>query len=67
MGADVERFQSGNRSGLRTGLNDDDFVLLFVGRLVEGKGIDYLLQALALLPSTILNRTTLTSMPPLTC
>ncbi|MBI2358795.1 MAG: glycosyltransferase family 4 protein [Deltaproteobacteria bacterium] len=59
MGVNVERFGNGNRNRLRTGLKDDDFVLLFVGRLVEGKGIDYLLQALALLPWTLLNRTTL--------
>lgn len=59
MGVDIERFQSGKRNRLRSGLKDDDFAFLFVGRLVEGKGVDYLLRALALLPSILLDRATL--------
>lgn len=59
MGVDVERFQNGRRSHLRSGFNENDFILLFVGRLVEAKGVDHLLRALALLPSMLLHRTTL--------
>lgn len=59
MGVDVQRFQSGLRAKLRQGLPDDECVLLFIGRLVEQKGLANLLQALSLLPSTLRDRTSL--------
>jgi glycosyltransferase involved in cell wall biosynthesis len=57
MGVDVERFQRCDRSRLRRELSIDDLVVLFVGRLVAGKGIDLLLQALSLLPAKLRART----------
>ena len=53
MGVDVERFRKGERGRLRSGLNKDDLVILFVGRVVRGKGVEFLLDALSLLPSSL--------------
>ena len=59
MGVDIARFANGERAALRRSLPDDQFLLLFVGRLVEKKGCDDLLRALALLPPALGQRTTL--------
>jgi glycosyltransferase involved in cell wall biosynthesis len=59
MGVDIERFASGNRDRWRQGLGPDDNVVLFVGRLVEKKGVDDLIEAFSLLPSGIQARTRL--------
>lgn len=52
MGVDVEHFSQGKRESLRTNL-DDHCVLLFVGRLVEKKGVTDLIRAFAFLPEEI--------------
>lgn len=52
MGVDLEHFSSGARNRLRAGCNDQ-CVLLFVGRLVEKKGVADLIQAFTLLPVKI--------------
>lgn len=59
MGVDINRFASGNRNRLREGLRPDENVVLFVGRLVEKKGVDDLIEAFSLLPSGIQARTRL--------
>ncbi len=59
MGVDVTRFQSGQRTKLRQGLPENELVLLFVGRLVEQKGADNLLEAFTLLPPALRARTCL--------
>lgn len=59
MGVDIARFANGDRAALRALVGEDNFLLLFVGRLVEKKGVDDLLHALALLPPTLGQRTTL--------
>ncbi|MFQ5756149.1 MAG: glycosyltransferase [Acidiferrobacterales bacterium] len=59
MGVEIERFASGNRNRLRQGLGPDDNVVLFVGRLVEKKGVDDLIQAFSLLPAGMQARTKL--------
>ena len=59
MGVDIERFASGNRNRLREGLGPDENVVLFVGRLVEKKGVDDLIQAFSLLPTSMQARTRL--------
>ncbi len=53
MGVDIERFASGNRNRWREGLGPNENVVLFVGRLVEKKGVDDLIQAFSLLPADI--------------
>jgi len=50
MGVEVRRFANGDRRALRARVAESDFLLLFVGRLVEKKGVDDLLRALTLLP-----------------
>jgi UDP-glucose:(heptosyl)LPS alpha-1,3-glucosyltransferase len=47
-GVDLARFQSGKRADTRGmfGVNEDEFLLLFVGSGWERKGLKYLLQAL---------------------
>ncbi|MFQ5884497.1 MAG: glycosyltransferase [Thermoplasmata archaeon] len=47
MGVDPKRFENEDGSGIRTslGLKSDDYVVLFVGRLSEKKGIEDLLVA----------------------
>lgn len=59
MGVDVRHFYRGQRTKLRAGIPENEFVILFVGRLVEEKGLDDLLKALTLLPSELRCRTTL--------
>jgi len=45
-GVDTERFSPGPRERAKFGLDDEDFVILFVGWFLPRKGIDYLLLAL---------------------
>lgn len=59
MGVDAELFASGDPAGLRRQLPEREFLLLFVGRLVEKKGCHSLLQALSLLPHPLRDRATL--------
>ena len=59
MGVDVARFAKGDRAALRALVAEEKFLLLFVGRLVEKKGVDDLLRALALLPVALKQRTVL--------
>jgi glycosyltransferase involved in cell wall biosynthesis len=59
MGVDAELFASGDPAGLRQHLPGCEFLLLFVGRLVEKKGCHDLLEALSLLPPALRDRTTL--------
>ena len=59
MGVDIARFANGDRAALRTLVAEDNFLLLFVGRLVEKKGVDDLLRALALIPAGLKQRTAL--------
>lgn len=47
MGVDLARFSSGDGSSLRRELSAGEFFLLFVGRLIESKGCQDLLRALA--------------------
>ncbi|MGB0238027.1 MAG: glycosyltransferase family 4 protein [Cycloclasticus sp.] len=48
MGIDIESFQSGNADKLLT--NEGRKIILFVGRLVEKKGVKYLIEAFSMLP-----------------
>lgn len=59
MGVDVEYFGKGCRSTLRSELPGEEFLVLFVGRLVEKKGVDDLLRAFSLLPPEVQAKTTL--------
>ncbi|BBL59025.1 hypothetical protein MKFW12EY_26380 [Methylomonas koyamae] len=59
MGVDYMRFASGNREALIGQLTPEKLILLFVGRLVEKKGVADLLEAYALLPDTLLAKTEL--------
>jgi teichuronic acid biosynthesis glycosyltransferase TuaC len=59
MGVNIELFAGGNPAKLRALLAENEFLLLFVGRLVEKKGCHNLLQAFSLLPSNLRERTTL--------
>lgn len=47
MGVDVKRFMSGNRNRLRNDLSADVKIILFVGRLVEKKGVTHLIRAVS--------------------
>ncbi|MDX2426202.1 MAG: glycosyltransferase [Cycloclasticus sp.] len=49
MGVDIEHFQSGIANNVRG--NESREIILFVGRLVEKKGVKYLLDAYAQLPA----------------
>ena len=59
MGVDIARFAHGDRAVLRALLAKENFLLLFVGRLVEKKGVDNLLRALAILPAPLKQQTVL--------
>ena len=59
MGVDTELFSSGDPTGLRRYLPGKEFLLLFVGRLVDKKGCRSLLEALSLLSPALRHRTTL--------
>src|SRR5688572_3504166 len=59
MGVDTELFAGGDPANLRQLLPGQEFLLLFVGRLVDKKGCNTLLEALSLLPPALQNRTTL--------
>jgi len=48
MGVDIEHFQSGNADKLLN--NENRNIILFVGRLVEKKGVKHLIEAFSMLP-----------------
>jgi glycosyltransferase involved in cell wall biosynthesis len=49
MGVDVALFSRGDRTALRQAISDREFIVLFVGRLVENKGCRDLIETLSLL------------------
>lgn len=59
MGVDIEHFRSGDRGKLRTANIEGKNVVLFVGRLVEKKGVADLLAAYSSLPAVLRARTAL--------
>lgn len=59
MGVDVALFSTGRRDALRVELGDSDYLVLFVGRLIENKGCHDLLEAFSLLSEKTLARSTL--------
>jgi len=59
MGVDVDRFSRGQRASLRHELPENELLILFVGRLVESKGIHDLLKAFSLISPEMHARTTL--------
>ena len=59
MGIDCKKFASGNPLAVRSASEPRKHVLLFVGRLVEKKGVADLLQAYALLSETSQDQTEL--------
>ncbi len=59
MGVDIQRFASGDRQKLRAQISDSEYIILFVGRLVEKKGVTDLITAFSLLPSAIQQKTRL--------
>lgn len=59
MGVDTDFFKDGNGTRLRSNLAPDTSILLFVGRLVEKKGVSVLLKAFSLLPTRNRERTRL--------
>jgi glycosyltransferase involved in cell wall biosynthesis len=59
MGVDVDLFAGGDPTSLRRQLTKNEFLLLFVGRLVEKKGCADLLRALSLLDPLLRCKTTL--------
>ncbi|HVO95449.1 MAG TPA: glycosyltransferase, partial [Terriglobales bacterium] len=59
MGVNVMLFSSGNRTVLRQNISDEEYLVLFVGRLIENKGCQDLIEALSLLPGETGSRTTL--------
>lgn len=50
MGVDVAFFSRGDRTALRRAIPDQEYVVLFVGRLIENKGCGDLIEAVSLLP-----------------
>ena len=59
MGVNVEHFASGRRERLRATVSNEKQIVLFVGRLVEKKGVDNLLTAFSMLPSAVQERSIL--------
>ena len=59
MGVDVEHFRSGQCPILRKELPQDELLIIFVGRLVEKKGLEDLLSAFSFLPSELRQKTSL--------
>lgn len=59
MGVDVTRFRAGSRDLRRTELGDEMYLLLFVGRLVDKKGVDDLIRAFAQLSPRLREKTVL--------
>lgn len=59
MGVDTELFAGGDAAALRQQLSPHEFLLLFVGRLVEKKGCRDLIEALSLVAPSVRDRTTL--------
>jgi len=59
MGVDVQLFETGDGSMLRSNLGAEELIILFVGRLVRVKGVDDLIQAFALLPEDLRSRSQL--------
>jgi glycosyltransferase involved in cell wall biosynthesis len=59
MGVDIELFSRRNPAPLRAQLRQSEQIVLFVGRLIESKGCDHLLNSFALLPTTTQRHATL--------
>ena len=59
MGVDIALFSSGNPAALRRELPEWEFLVLFVGRLIENKGCHDLLQSFSFLSSKTRSHTTL--------
>jgi len=57
MGVDIEHFQSGNADNVLDAETRN--IILFVGRLVEKKGVTYLIEAFSQLPLSIQNESVL--------
>lgn len=53
IGVDVKRFASGRRDAYRQDMPAKNLVVLFVGRLVEKKGVDDLITAFSTLPEQL--------------
>jgi glycosyltransferase involved in cell wall biosynthesis len=59
MGVDIALFSNGNPAALRRELPEAEYLILFVGRLIENKGCHILFQAIALLNAHARSRVTL--------
>jgi glycosyltransferase involved in cell wall biosynthesis len=59
MGVDIAHLSSGNPAALRRELPELEYLVLFVGRLIENKGCHDLLQSLSFLSSEARSHTTL--------
>ena len=59
MGVNCKQFSSGIRDKFRVGIPSDEMIILFVGRLVESKGVDDLIKAYSLLPGDLKRSTNL--------
>lgn len=59
MGVDVALFSQGDPAALRRELAEGEYLILFIGRLIESKGCHDLVHALSLLPDKTRLRTTL--------
>lgn len=59
MGVNVDLFRAGSSTALRQELAETQFLILFVGRLIEKKGCHDLLLALSLLNPSLLRQTKL--------